>query len=128
IRKRPVCSTQSSMNGSRSACSASTSERYAPSTMRQYSRTEQIIERESFSGLKPSGRAIRYCKLYHRTFLQPSSTEPQNGLGPQSLATQRSAAESSYSRRRALLGRVLDFRNLSTSQLLIEDLTQTIEV
>src|SRR2546421_7946952 len=39
ILKCPVCSTQSSMKGSRRACSASDSERYAPSTIRQYSRT-----------------------------------------------------------------------------------------
>src|SRR5205085_1110577 len=38
MRKRPVSSTHSSMNGSRKACSASDCDRYAPSTIRQYSR------------------------------------------------------------------------------------------
>src|SRR5260370_34011646 len=45
MRKLPVCSTQSSINGSRRACSASDSDRYALSTMRQYSRTSLTIKR-----------------------------------------------------------------------------------
>src|SRR5690348_3642095 len=54
MRKRPVCSTQSSRNGSRRACSASDSERYAPSTMRQYSRT--------FAGPLNGRRLIYHCR------------------------------------------------------------------
>src|SRR6185295_16154440 len=66
MRKRPVCSTQSSINGSRRACSASDSERYAPSTMRQYSRTSldlsmSIMDRPPPAGL--SGDAVRLQRL-----------------------------------------------------------------
>ena len=56
MRKRPVCSTQSSMKGSRRACSASDSERYAPSTMRQYSRTSLDYLSRFVFGPRAAGR------------------------------------------------------------------------
>src|SRR5215813_11099958 len=65
MRKRPVCSTQSSMNGSRSACSASDSERYAPSTMRQYSRTSLDYLSRFVFWTKSRRQVVRTGKLYH---------------------------------------------------------------
>src|SRR6478672_148269 len=65
IRKRPVCSTQSSMNGSRSACSASDSERYAPSTKRQYSRTSFSVFVSAVIGPKLPAGLSDGVPLYH---------------------------------------------------------------
>src|SRR6267142_4839326 len=83
IRNLPVCSTQSSMNGSRKACSASASERYAPSTMRQYSRTFLTIECESTLGCKHYRQGCPDCATL--TSLFPRSQALISHLSPDLL-------------------------------------------
>src|ERR1041384_6329745 len=76
MRKRPGSSTHSSMNGSRSACSASDCDRYAPSTIRQYSRPllvfitpdpEACACADELNASTFARRGTGCATLYHRT-------------------------------------------------------------